>query len=188
MMKRKYAGGLLVAVALVACKPMYGDRAETLARPKIPIDKSLKRDPEPQVPAKPGLVEMCQVDISRPNPKVKRDKAAAARRLQDGEVKRQRAQKEPDAAASTALARQSLESYSEALVADPFDADATLMLAVSYDTFRRKGCALRMLERIGLMRANPAFEGDAKAAADRVRTNPHWFSDYRDQALKAVVP
>jgi hypothetical protein len=187
MMKWSYAGGLLVAAALVACKPMYGDPAETLPKVKVPVDKNLKKDPEPDLAAKPPLIDKCEVDISRQT-KVKRDRPAAVAHLQEGETQRRRAEKAPAEAEKVELTRQSLRSYSEALVADPFDADATLMLAVSYDALRRKGCALRMLERIGLMRANKNFEADARAAAERARTNPHWFADYRDQAMKAVTP
>ena len=187
MMKWKHAGGLLVAVAMAACQPMYGAPPEKLAKPKIPVDK-IKEETKPQPPAKPELVDVCPVDISRPAEKVARNKTAAQQRLQEGDVERERSQKEADDAEKAKHAKRSLQSYSDALVADPYHAEATLMLAVAYDAFRRKGCALRMLERIGIMRSNPALRGEAMAAADRVRTNPQWFAAYRDEAMKAVVP
>ena len=187
-MKRLYAGGLVVAAALAACRPMYGAPSEKLGKPRVPVDKTLKQDATPQAPAKPELVEVCPVDINRPSEKVARNRAAAKQRLQEGEQERERAQKEADDAEKARHAKRSLQSYSEALVADPYNAEATLMLAVAYDSFRRKGCALRMLERIGLMRENPALQAEALAAADRVRTNSQWFAEYRNEALKAVVP
>lgn len=186
-MKWTFAGGLVLAVAAAACKPMYGAPPEKLARPRIPVDRTLKEDPKPQ-PSKPELIEVCPVDINRPATKVARNKVAAKQRLQEGDIARERVEREADDAEKARHAKVSLQKYSDALVADPYHAEATLMLAVAYDRFRRKGCALRMLERIGIMRGNPDLEAEAIAAADRVRTNPQWFADYRDEALKAVVP
>ena len=187
-MKWKYVGGLIVAAAAVACQPMYGAPPEKLAKPKIPVDKTLKPDPTTPPPAKAEQIELCPVDINRPSDKVARNKTVAKQRLQEGDVERERVQRETDDAEKARHAKLSLQKYSDALVADPYHAEATLMLAVQYDAFRRKGCALRMLERIGIMRGNPALQAEAIAAADRVRTNPQWFADYRNEALKAVVP
>lgn len=187
MMKWTYAGGLLAVVAVAACKPMYGAAPEKLAKPKIPVDKTLKPDPKPQPPAKPELIADCSVDMHRPNDKVVRKKSVAQQRLQEGDTERVRAEKETDKAERARHARRSLVSYSDALVADPYHAEATLMLAVAYDMFRYKGCALRVLERIGTMRGNPSLEREAMAAADRVRSNPQWFAEYRTEAMNAVV-
>jgi hypothetical protein len=184
----KQAGGLLAIAALVACAPMYGDKPEKLGKVKVPVDKTLKTDPGPAAPPEPGYVDVCPVDISR-NPKgVVRKKEVAQRRLQEGDTELARAEKERDEQVKAVIVKRGLQSYSDALVADPYQAEATLMLAVTYDSFHRKGCALRMLERIGIMRGNPDLEQAAIAAADRVRTNPQWFAKYRDEALKAVVP
>lgn len=188
MTQWKHAGGLIAVAALVACGPMYGGKPEKLAKPKVPVDKTLKPDPGPTAPVEPGYVDLCPVDISR-NPKgVVRKRDVAQRRVQEGDAELARAQKESDEQAKAVIVKRSLQSYSDALVADPYQAEATLMLAVTYDSFHRKGCALRMLERIGIMRGNPDLEQAAIAAADRVRTNPQWFAKYRDEALKAVVP
>lgn len=187
MMQWRYAG-LIAVAAMVACAPMYGEKPERLAKPKVPVDKTLKGEPAVQPTAEPALVDVCPVDISR-NPKgVVRKKDVAQRRVQEGDAALARAQKEPDDGAKAALVKRGLQIYSEALAADPYQAEATLMLAVTYDSFRRKGCALRMLERIGIMRGNPDLEPAAIAAADRVRTNPQWFAAYREEAMKAVIP
>ena len=55
--------------------------------------------------------------------------------------------------------------------------------------FHRKGCALAMLKRIGLMRLNPTFQKDANRVAASVTQNAgQWFPVYESDAISAVTP
>jgi len=76
--------------------------------------------------------------------------------------------------------------YAKALAKDPYDADATLGLAVAYDRAWKKGCALALLKRLDTLAANPKFAGAAQRSVDRIVDHPDWFKAYRRDALRAV--
>lgn len=82
------------------------------------------------------------------------------------------------------LAVQGVEAYRQALIADPYNAEATLKLALAYDKVLRKGCALAMLKRLDALAANPKF--GAEPQINRVLDNEQWFKPYRNDALKAL--
>jgi hypothetical protein len=82
------------------------------------------------------------------------------------------------------MAAQGVEQYRQALIADPYNAEATLKLALAYDKVLRKGCALAMLKRLDALAANPKF--GAEPQINRVLDNESWFKPYRNDALKAL--
>ncbi|HEX4452909.1 MAG TPA: hypothetical protein VH143_18670 [Kofleriaceae bacterium] len=83
---------------------------------------------------------------------------------------------------------ESIEHYADALRADPYDASATLGLAIAYDHVLRKGCALAMLRRLNALSQNARISPDAKSRVAAVVDNPQWFKGYRNDALEAVTP
>jgi light-regulated signal transduction histidine kinase (bacteriophytochrome) len=79
-----------------------------------------------------------------------------------------------------------IDSYRRALLSDPYNAEATLKLALAYDRVLRKGCALAMLRRLETLAANPTLQPEAEPMIQLVVANPHWFKPYHGDALRAV--
>jgi hypothetical protein len=179
-------GKLLVVVALLfsvtACKPMYGDPAPRLKDPsKKNPPKGWYDEPVTQV----TYVEECEVNFSGP-PTTKRNTKAAQQKVIAGDSNTLEADTKAALAPNTRveLTKRSLQEYRDALIADPFNAEATLKLALAYDKVLRKGCAIAMLKRLEQLAGNPKF--GAEAAKSQVLDNEGWFKPYRKDALKAL--
>jgi hypothetical protein len=177
-MKTAIALGV-ASLVLVACQPLYGSRPERLYNLKpvaaVPTDEPV---------ARPVYVEACTVDFQRkPVKRTTRHPAGLVATADDAIAA---ADATADATKRIDLVREGIEDYSRALSQDPYDADATLKLALAYDRVYRKGCALALLRRLLALKAHPAFTPAATQDIDRVDDNPHWFRDYRAEALKAV--
>jgi len=174
----------LAILALAACQPMYGARPQPLQHlPPRPHPAG------PVVPVEPiGYVEACNFDFHRPPPHVvARNPKAAATLVKTADDKLAAADRSgTPQPAQVDLVQGSIASYSAALRADPYDADATLGLALAYDRVQRKGCALALLKRLGALAAHPAFAAQAQLAAGRVGDHDAWFKGYRNAALDAV--
>jgi hypothetical protein len=172
--------GCLAVTGFAACQPMYGSPPARLRAP-APIPHAVHEDPI----APPAFVEACHVDF-RAHPKsVHRDPAGAARLVVSGDTRAHTAEHAPAPAAKVELVQQSIADYREALIKDPYDATATLKLALAYDAVLRKGCALAMLQRLAQLSTNPKF-ADAADRIEDVVQNPSWFPWYRNAALAAI--
>jgi hypothetical protein len=178
--------GKLLVVALLffaaaACKPMYGDPAPRLKDPsKKNPPKGWYDEPVTQV----TYVEDCEVNFSGP-PTTKRNATVAKQKVIAGDASTSEASK-PSASGTTRveMTKRGLQEYRDALIADPFNAEATLKLALAYDKVLRKGCAIAMLKRLEQLAGNPKF--GAEAAKSQVLDNEGWFKPYRKDALKAL--
>jgi hypothetical protein len=149
-----------------------------------PIHHTVKPDgPTPVV-----YNDDCTVDFHRKAPPqgVQRQPAVAATHVVNGNATLATATKTANSTMRVDLLRSAIQHYSDALRADPFDATATLELAVAYDQALHRGCALALLHRIDELAQNPKFATDANHRADDVVINPQWFSGYRKDALAAV--
>jgi hypothetical protein len=166
--------GMVVFAA--ACQPMYDAKAPKLKDPPIAKHDKSKDPPPPE----PTYDEKCTVDFSAP-PTQKRQTKVAQQHLVAGDTAIESAQREP---AKQEMAAQGVEQYRQALIADPYNAEATLKLALAYDKVLRKGCALAMLKRLDALAANPKF--GAEPQINRVLDNESWFKPYRTDALKAL--
>jgi hypothetical protein len=160
---------------------MYGATAERMKAPKIII-----HDEPP--PPKLAYVEECTVDFRKEPKGVKRQTAAAQAEVATGDAATASAE---TLAASSANARidlivASIGKYSDALRKDPYNAEATLKLALAYDKVLRKGCALALLKRLGTLAENPKFAKEAESRIDAVTDNPRWFTHYRPDAISAL--
>jgi hypothetical protein len=80
---------------------------------------------------------------------------------------------------------ESVEKYSAALRTYPYNAKATLGLALAYDGLRRKGCALALLKRLGYLQTAPHLDDRVFAAIIKVEQDPAMFAGYRREALGA---
>jgi hypothetical protein len=134
-----------------------------------------------------AYVDDCETDFHRDTRGVVAHHAVADDRVLAGDKASVAASKQSGAAQATLLV-ESIEHYADALRADPYDASATLDLAIAYDRVLRKGCALAMLRRLNALSQNARVSPDAKSRVAAVVDNPEWFKGYRRDALKAVDP
>ena len=162
---------------------MYGPTPQTLRTP---------------APTKPPLVpveqvvinykDSCDFSTTRVTAKVTRKTREADAQTQEADVKVVAYDQATTEQAKSDLIIDGIDHYAAALKSDPFNAQATLKLALAYDKVRRKGCALALLQRLDSLAQNPKFEKEANDAIDQVlqSTNRHWFSGYRADAVRAV--
>ena len=177
-------GKTLIAVAtvlLAACQPMYGDKAATM------------RNPPPIKPPKVLPVEVVKVTydedcefITKPVKNPRRDSKRAEIHVRTADQKLTTAEQTAEPTARGELFIDGIDQYGTALTSDPFNAEATLKLAVAYDKVLRKGCALAMLQRLNKLAENPTFRDAANEKIDEVTDHKKWFEGYRRDALKAV--
>jgi hypothetical protein len=169
-----------VLLVLLSGCAMYGAPPQKLRTPEpIKPPATLTDDPAPVV-----YNENCDLLISRVAG-VKRDTKQAEVHTQKGDQK----VADFDVAPPTAkkdLMLDGIDEYAAALKKDPFNAKATLKLAVAYDKALRKGCALRLLERLDQLAQNPKLANEANEAIDEVVGRRGWFKDYRREALRKV--
>lgn len=178
-------GTIAMAVTLGAatgCQPLYGSRPEKLKNPP-----RKKAPPELETGAtQVKFVEDCTANF-RDDPKLARPNPTIANQLVgEGDAALQSANRAKDGTAQADLLTRAIDNYRNALIKDPYNADATLKLALAYDLVLRKGCALAMLKRLASMQANPKYARQANAKADEVTDNASWFKHYRKDALSAV--
>ncbi len=173
---------LALAVGAVACQPLYGGKPEKLHTPE-----KKKRPPEPDVPAdQVKYIEDCTASF-QDDPRKAHPQPPLSRQLVDGgDTAMATSDKTPEANAKVGLIKEAIDKYRNALIKDPYNADATLKLAIAYDKVLRKGCAIAMLKRLASLSANPKFANEANRQIDAVGDNSQWFKGYRKDAMAAV--
>ncbi len=168
---------IVLVCALAACEPLYGGKSERLKTPeptRAPVVQ-----PEPI-----AYVEDCNFDfhkrapVAHPVTNTQLDSQAGAQLAKVDKV--------PTPPEKIDVATSAIETYSRALASDPYDPEATLGLARAYDSVRRKGCALALLQRLGTLADHPKFAKAALPVAQSVGAHRTWFKDYRKEALAAV--
>src|SRR5690242_2678860 len=147
----------ILLVCLTACS-MYGEKPA----PLHPVEsrnppKDWNKDPETKV----SYIDDCATDFHRDAAHVKRQTRAAETHVTDGDTQLAASDKATDQTAKTDLIVRGIQHYADALRADPYDANATLKLAVAYDRVLHKGCALAMLHRLDALAQNPRLAPDA---------------------------
>jgi hypothetical protein len=165
-----------------ACQPMYMGKREKLKTPDAvarPVGSGSGAGSA--VKATPKLDENCGTD------RATRATSLPSRSIgEQGDKKRVEASREADAKKRAEKALEAVELYRSALAKDPYNTEATLGLAVSYDMLRRKGCALKMLSRIATLAKHQSYRDKADRSADEVKNTPQWFEHYRSDAERAV--
>ena len=86
------------------------------------------------------------------------------RSIESGDVALASSDKTKEDTAQVGLVRDAIDKYRLALQKDPYNADATLKLAVAYDKVLHKGCALAMLKRLASLASNPKFANETNRA------------------------
>jgi hypothetical protein len=178
--------GVLILVAglgagLVACQPLYGGKPERLVAPQK------KKPPKEEVTeVQIKEIEDCQADF-RADPKTARPNAGLSSQLTgEGDTAVASSEKSTEITQRVGLIRDAIDKYRNALIKDPYNADATLKLALAYDKVYRKGCAIAMLKRLNALTANPKYASKASPAIDSIGDNGQWFKRYRKDAMSAV--
>ena len=174
-----------VLFAVAACQPMYGSPPQRLRTPE-PIKPPADLPGGDGTTAKAGFDDDCDFFTTK-GTKVKRETADAEVHTQEGDKKLADFDVAPDTAKSD-LIIDSIDEYAAALRKDPYNAKATLKLALAYDKVRHRGCALVLLERLDQLAQNPKFRAEANDAIDEItqRGNRKWFDGYRRDALRKV--
>jgi hypothetical protein len=164
--------------------PMYGDPAEHLKKPeKHPV----AADKLPPPPPEQKYIDECPNNFhDKVMRETARDTSGAKSLVGQGDTAVARADQAPDTPAKAAQLVNGIQRYSAALVKDPYDANATLQLAIAYDRVYRKGCALAMLRRLASMTKYPAYRPSADSSAAKITDNPTWFKAYRSEAITAA--
>ncbi|MCX5741323.1 MAG: hypothetical protein NT062_02360 [Proteobacteria bacterium] len=176
---------IAMAIALLsttACQPLYGSKPDKLAKPS-----PKKRPPEEKVVApEVKYVEDCTPNF-RDDPKnVRQEKAISNRLVADGDAAMDAGRKAKEPPAQASAFKEAIDKYSNALRKDPYNASATIQLAIAYDAVYRKGCALAMLKRLDALTKNPKVSPDATRQVDTISDNASLFKGYRKDAIAAV--
>lgn len=171
-----------LALATVACQPLYGGKPEHLRNPE-------KKKKPPEVDAPPPevkFVEDCNADF-RDDPKKAHPQVQMGVALQAaGDTAMAQGDKEKNEQKKIDLWREGIDKYRNALIKDPYNIPATLQLAVAYDKLYRKGCAIAMLKRLAALSNSSRFASEANRNIDSIDANGQWFRGYRKDALAAV--
>jgi hypothetical protein len=123
----------------------------------------------------------------RSDPKNVRPQTSVSNQLTgEGDTALANSEKANDPAAAAGLVREGIDKYRNALLKDPYNAEATLKLAIAYDKVYRKGCAIAMLKRLASLSANPKYARTANPAIESIGDNGQWFKRYRKDAMSAV--
>jgi|SRR5580704_3485427 hypothetical protein len=167
-------------VVLAGCS-MYGAPPDHLHNPAHVRPPAGSDAGEPAI----AYVDDCATDFHRDARAVHPQPKLAADLVKTGDTTRDAAAKATGSQQAELLVS-AIQHYADALRADPYDANATLDLAVAYDRVLRKGCALALLRRLDSLAQNPHVAPDAGQRVADVVDNPQWFKGYRKDALAAV--
>ncbi|HEU4730251.1 MAG TPA: hypothetical protein VFT22_20280 [Kofleriaceae bacterium] len=169
-------------IGLAACQPLYGGKPEKLVAPQR--KKAPPKEDVAEAPIKE--IEECQADF-RGDPKNVRVQTSLSNQLTgEGDTALSSSDKAQEPQQRVGLLREGIDKYRNALIKDPYNAEATLKLALAYDRVYRKGCAIAMLKRLASLSTNPKYGKTANPAIDSISDNGQWFRRYRKDAMAAV--
>jgi len=168
-------------MGLVACQPLYGGKPEKLVAPQ-------KRKAPPEVTTEVQIkeIEDCQADFRGAAKNVRVNTSRSNTFVGDGDTALASSDKASEVQQKVGLLREGIDKYRNALIQDPYNAEATLKLALAYDRVYRKGCAIAMLKRLAALSNNPRWTSEANRYIDSIDANAQWFKGYRKDAMAAV--
>ena len=173
---------LVAGVGIMGCQPLYGGKPEKLA---APTKKNAPKD-EAAVEVQIKEVDECTADFRGDPKRATQDTRISNNLTSEGDTALVSSDKATDPAAQAGLIKDGIDKFRNALVKDPYNAEATLKLALAYDRVYRKGCAIAMLKRLASLSGNPRFATKASPAIDSISDNGQWFKRYRKEAIAAV--
>jgi hypothetical protein len=176
--------GRLIATAIAAlacsCQPLYGGSPEKLRNPP-------KKRPPPEAAAaakipwelecKASFFQKASSGPPRPD---------EARILVDaGRTAITSSERATEASLRASFVVEAINKYRNALLKDPYSAEATYELAVAYTRVLRKGCALALLKRLGALETHSRFAADGHRMVEAA-LNDSTFQDFRQEADTAL--
>ncbi|MBX3157422.1 MAG: hypothetical protein KF773_15715 [Deltaproteobacteria bacterium] len=173
---------LALSLASTGCQPLYGAKPEKLRNP----EKKKRPPPAPDAVVEIKYLEDCQTNFRDDPKRVSRDTTGSNSLVETGDNTLAQADKTKEPQSQAQLISVAIDKYINALKKDPYNAEATLKLALAYDRVLRKGCALKLLARLPLLEANQTYRSRAKQAADQVSDSKEWFRGYRKEAVAAA--
>jgi hypothetical protein len=185
MTKRGFVPALAAVALLVACGGPYKGKSDRL--PKGP--KKVQAPPDAVVAA-PDIkyVDECSAKFTDDPMKAKRSSSKAKTHIDPGNDLLAQAGSSKDPALQINNIVMAIEEYKKALVEDHYSPEATYELAVAYAAVRKKGCALKMLKRLGDLSTNPKLAGgptNLEAYLSQVEDEPA-FRPFKNDAMQAI--
>lgn len=154
--------GVLVAISLVSlmaggCGGPYKGKNERLPR----VKKSTPPEETEPTDAAPEIVwdEECRAAFTDDPFKAKKSSSKAGGFVSSGNDSMAQSRASADPAVQIDSIVRAIEQYKKALLEDHYNPEATYQLAVAYAKVRKKGCALKMLKRLGELSTNPRLAG-----------------------------
>lgn len=172
---------VVLLAAMTGCQAMYSKPSEPLVKiRKVPHKAVVEVDPV--IP----YVDTCRTNFHGDPTRVSIDARRAVELTATGDGTIQQAETLPDPTSRAKAVKDGIGHYSNALAKDPYSAEATLKLALAYDKVYRRGCALRLLERLAALENHPKFRVSARRMVQWVTSETEWFKGYRNDALAAL--
>lgn len=180
------APAILVALAYAAgCSGPYSNAPEKLKRPTKKKEPDVVVAPPPEIKWKDDCSAKFQEEPGKAMQQHVKGLRDAHNLTNQGSDLLDQASKATDDDQISGLTKEAIGKLRNAVIADPYSAEATYTLAVGYARTRRKGCAIALLKRLVALKAYPDFEKDANrminAALDDVTFQP--FRKDADEAL-----
>ena len=151
--------GVLVAAAVlsVGCGGPYKGKPERLPKVK-------KSAPPEEVATEEAAVEVkydeeCSAKFTDDPGKAKKSSSKAGTFIAAGNDNMSRSGTSTDPAVQVDNIVKAIEQYKKALLEDHYNPEATFYLAVAYAQVRKKGCAIKLLKRLGELAINPRLAG-----------------------------
>lgn len=141
----------IVLPTATGCQPLWGGKPERLRNPE-----KKKRPPGAEVQVK--YVDDCKADFFADASRVKPRPNDARPLIELGDAAMTQAEQAKDPMQKSGRVVDAINKYKNALVKDPYNAEATYRLAVAYAHVLRKGCSLALLKRLTALEKNPAYE------------------------------
>jgi len=170
---------------LGACGGPYAGKA-----PKPPHGPKKTQPPPEVAAAAPDIKwdDKCKTNFADDPNKAKKSITKAKPHDDEGEQWLGQADKAPDMPTKVDDIVKAIEEYKKALLENMYDPHATFNLAVAYTMLLKKGCALKMLERLGKLNDNPRLAGGQSVLDtiyDDVENEPA-FEPFRNEANQAI--
>ena len=176
----------VLALAMVACGGPYKGKAQKL--PKGPKQVPVPDDAVVVAPVEIKWVDDCTFKPTEDPMKAKKSASKAKPfNEQGGEfMEAANGSVDPNIAANNVL--QAIDVYKKALLEDNYNPEATYGLAVAYARVQYKGCALKLLKRLGELGTNAKLAGgqtNLDAWLNQVEDEPA-FKLFKNDAMQAI--
>ncbi len=168
--------GLGTSAMLSGCSGPYSGKAERLKRPK-----KKERPPAEDTGAQEVVLdEECRTDFFQP-PVTRRNARRGRALATEAQGILERSEAQEDDAARVRDVGYALDKLRNALKHDPYGPEPTYRMAVAYAVIGKKGCALRLLERLDALTRMPETTAEAERAVKRALRDPS-FDLFRKEA------